>query len=408
MCHSKSHPDLILYLQWLALAAALALTLLPLVAAQSAQAQTYTVLHTFTGGADGGIALGRLTRDAAGNLYGTTWAGGDFGGGTVFKLDPSGNETVLHAFSATPDDAGNPMGGVTRYKGALYGTSWGGGPNRYGTVYKVDLSGNFTLLFSLYGSFGQNPNGGVIVDAKGNIYGTAAYGGAQSAGTVFAIDSAGNASVLHAFNPNKWDGRYPNGGLLGDTAGNIYGTTTEWGNSGNMYGGMVFSVSKKHAYTPLYNFTAGADGRYPQAGLIRDEQSNLYGTTAGGGTFGVGTVYKIDTAGNHTVLYSFSGGADGLSPWSSLARDAAGNLYGTTSGGIYDGSGKGFGTVFKLDTSGTLTTLYAFNGGSDGQWPQSPLLLDAAGNLYGTANGVTFDGACGILGCGVVFKISVP
>ena len=155
----------------------------------------------------------------------------------------------------------------------------------------------------------------------------------------------------------------PYGGLIRDSKGNLYGTTNGGGASG---AGVVFKVDTSGNETVLYSFTGGADGGYPLAGVIRDSAGNLYGTTNGGGASGAGVVFKVDTSGNETVLYSFTGGADGGFPlWVVLARDSAGNLYGTTAGGGASGAG----VVFKVDTSGNETVLYSFTGGADGGNP---------------------------------------
>jgi len=241
-----------------------------------------------------------------------------------------------------------------------------------------------SVLYSFKdGPDGVYPATGVVADAAGNLYGSTLYGGAFGWGTVFKI-SKGVETVLYGFT-GKADGAYP-GGLFIDSAGNIYGTTQAGGNSGCDHGcGTVFRLSPTGQKTTLHRFTRSAtDGWGPTSGLVQDAQGNFYGTTEYGGTIGAGTVFKLDTAGKETVLYSFtggSGGSDGSGP-NGVILDSAGNLYGTTA---YGGE-KNFGTVFKLDTAGKETVLYAFNGGTDGENPLSNPVRDATGNLYGTTN----------------------
>jgi uncharacterized repeat protein (TIGR03803 family) len=407
-----------------------------------------TVLYTFTGGADGGNPNGVL-RDLQGNLYGTTSGGGPAGAGVVFKVDPAGHETVLYAFTGG-DDGGFSNAGVTRdWAGNLYGTTAFGGAAGLGVVFKLTPSGQETVLHTFTrGSYGNQPDrAGVILDLAGNLYGTAAFNGAGGAGTVYKVDPNGNATTLYAF-PGPAGGEYPraNGVILGSD-GRLYGATNYGGrhgagvlyqmdgdgdetvlytfdlstangfgqpdlgvirdSAGNLYGatfigqadvgygfGVVFKVDAAGHATVLHNFTNGADGGNPNS-VIRDSKGNLYGTASGGGTTGNGVVFRLSPSGTETVLYSFTGGADGGVPFGGLVRDSAGSLYGTT---LLGGEG-GAGTVFKIDASGNETVLYGFTAGSDGGFPLGGLFRDSAGNLYGTTN------VGGASGAGVVFKI---
>jgi uncharacterized repeat protein (TIGR03803 family) len=209
--------------------------------------------------------------------------------------------------------------------------------------------------------------------------------GALALGAMFVLAAiwtplaqAQTYTVLHRFQGSPADGQIPQAGVIGDSAGNLYGTT-KYGGASNA--GVVFKLDKT-GETVLYSFTGGADGDQPGAGVIRDSAGNLYGTTSAGGTFGYGVVYKLDTTGKYTVLYSFKGGADGANPFAGLVRDSAGNLYGTTyCGGTGSSAGcvTGAGVVYKLDTSGTETVLHGFTGGADGANPYSGVVRDEAG-----------------------------
>jgi uncharacterized repeat protein (TIGR03803 family) len=331
-----------------------------------------TVLYSFTGGADGGSFFfdSTLIRDEEGNLYGTTGAGGDMsacggiGCGVVFKVYPSGRETVLYAFTGGTD--GNADGYdaalVRDDAGNLYGTTYGGGDltscggGGCGVVFKVDPAGKETVLYAFTGGVDQaDPDFGPLVrDKAGNLYGTTSSNGA---GTVFKVNPAGKETVLYTFTGGA-DGANPFAGLVGDDAGNLYGTAAAGGSHNR---GVVFKVDVAGKQTVLYNFTGGTDGANPYGRLLRGPKGDLYGTTFGGGNltasacvgFGCGVVYRVDPAGQETVLYSFTGGADGGFPYASLVPDQEGNLYSTTvSGGDMSACyGGGCGVVFKLTRS---------------------------------------------------------
>jgi uncharacterized repeat protein (TIGR03803 family) len=309
-----------------------------------------TVLYSFTGlqGDGEDPFTSSLSRDADGNLYGTTSLGGIYnqlcalGCGIVYKVDEDGKETVLHRFTGTGVDGFGPSGGVIRdSSGNLYGTTGSGGAYGLGTVYKVDPAGNETTLYSFTGgSDGGAPFAGLVLDSKGNLYGTAQFGGAAFAGVVFQVDPSGTETVLYSF-AGGTDGGSPSAGLILDSAGNLYGTTFSGGANGL---GTVFEVTPSGAETVLHSFAGGADGLNPQyASLVRDAAGNLYGTTPGGGAHSIGVVFKVDPQGVGTVLHSFNHG-DGELPNGTLALDSKGNLYGTTVyGGAYGG-----GVVFKM------------------------------------------------------------
>ncbi len=248
---------------------------------------------------------------------------------------------------------------------------------------------SFAVLYTFTGgNDGGVPETGLIADGAGNLYGTTFAGCGY--GTVFKLAPDGTETVLHCFNSGN-DGGGPLGALIQDQAGNLYGTTYEGGADNS---GTVFTISASGTESVLYTFTGGADGSGPLASLIRDKQGNLYGTTGYGGASGNGAVFKLAPDGTETVLYSFTGGNDGGLPYGSLIRDK-GDLYGTTLfGGAY-----GAGTVFKVAANGTETVLYAFTGGTDGGFPGAGLIKDKAGNFYGTTSG-------GGIGAGTVFKLA--
>jgi len=258
---------------------------------------------------------------------------------------------------------------------------------------------------SLLHSFASNPDGadpyGTLVgDGEGNGYGTTRFGGAAGGyGTVFKLGRNGAFSLLHSFSGTP-DGEDPEAGLIIDRAGNLSGTTVYGGNAGGF--GAVFSCSKDGTLTLLHSFAGTPDGENPYAGLATDSAGNGYGTTKYGGTAGgYGTVFKIDRFGNFSLLHSFAGDPDGVNPMGPVVVDARGNIYGTT----YYGGVNGYGSVFRIDSTGNFTILHSFNSSPDGAYPTGALILDSAGNLYGTAS-QGGDENCGFFGCGTVFKIT--
>ncbi len=361
-----------------------------------------TVVYAFPGRPGGQYPYNAgVTVGSDGHLYGATFYGGHTGQGVVYELGDKDVEQVLYAFSFfTPQGFGQTAGGVVRDdSGNLYGSTFAGQSDMgsgYGVVYRLNTSGRATVLHNFTGGEdGANPYDGVILGPKGTLYGTAVGGGTTNNGVVFEIDSHGNERVLYSFSGGN-DGSGPLGGIIRDSAGNLYGTTTYGGASG---AGVVFKVDPTGNETVLYTFTGGSDGGGPIAGLLRDAEGNLYGTTNGGGTANAGVVFKVDPTGHETVLYSFTGGADGQSPlWSTLVRDSAGNLYGTTPGGGAFGAG----VVFKVDPNGHETVLHSFTGGNDGAFPYAGVVFGPEGHLYGTT---AFGGESNV---GVVFEILPP
>lgn len=398
---------------------------LVLLFAQSALAQSYAVIHSFTGQADGAYPFTGLTIDAGDRMYGTTFGGGNGGYGTVFSLDASGSGWILstlYSFSDGNDGAGPIAPLVFGPDGALYGSTsaGGGGPcltsNNYrgcGTIFKllppprspasVVYSWTSSILYRFNGTDGSYPQGDLTFDASGTMYGTTVNGGTPGWGLVYSLtQSHGNwtENILYQAR-NNGDGQYPWGGVVFDASGNIYGILAAGGQNGF---GAIYKLAHSGSgwqENTLHTFSfQGNDGAYPQSGLIKDASGNLYGATThlpGAG----GSAFELTPSGgdwNYNFLDSFSGGIN-VGPEDKLVMDAAGNLYGTT---FADGQ-YGYGSVFQLRRSGgswSYRSLHDFTGGRDGGNPMSALAFDSSGNIYGTAS------AGGDHNVGVVFKIT--
>ena len=330
---------------------------------------TVSVLHEFIGGpTDGAYPLAALIQATDGNFYGTTAYGGTSdvgtiaGDGTVFKMTPSGTVTVLHAFTAGNDGARPYAPLIQATDGNFYGTTWGlPGTSSCGTVFKMTPGGALTVLhvFTCYPD-GGFPAAALIQATDGDFYGTTYDGGADFVGTVFRLTPTGTFSVLHAFAGGS-DGRAPTSALIQATDGNFYGTTNLGGPSD---AGTVFRMTSGGAVTVLHAFASGSDGQDPSSALIQATDGNFYGTMPSGGDGacedGCGTVFKMTPGGTVTILHAFAGGSDGRFPFSALIQATDGNLYGTAKlGGPWDA-----GTVFQMSPSGTLTILHTFRSGT--------------------------------------------
>jgi uncharacterized repeat protein (TIGR03803 family) len=385
----------------------------------------YTKIHDFTGGQDGAGPYAGLTIDHAGNLYGTTSAGGagygEFGYGTVYKVASKGagwTFSPLYNFSGGADGA-HPFSRVMLgANGALYGTTIYGGtekqgcPNGCGTVFSLRPPATVCtsapcfwtekVLYPFQGIDGQWPTGDLVSDQAGSIYGTTTGGGGMygydGVGVVYRLTTAGVENVLYNFpNTGCTNGAGPYAGVIFDAAGNLYGTTLYTGAGACGYG-VVFQLTPSGSgwtENVLQTFQNGNDGSIPYAGLIMDQLGNLYGATSSGGPGGGGTIFEMQPKSNY---WDFSTIDDligqGGGPEASLVMDNNGVfLYGTTvSGGAY-----GLGSVFEVGGG----DIYDFTGGADGAYPHSNLVLDANGNLYGTTQ------AGGTNGWGAVFEITV-
>jgi uncharacterized repeat protein (TIGR03803 family) len=382
--------------------------LLGAVAAPLARAQTFTVIHNFTGGSDGANPLAGFLIEGT-TLYGTASSGGSSRHGVVFALNESGEETVLHEFTGGSDGA-SPEGLLVMDKaGNLYGTTRLGGVSDAGAVFKVTRKGAETVLYSFKGKAdGANPVAGLAIDKVGNLYGTTTKGGPSNDGTVFELavpkvtGGAWREEVLHTFGEDK-DGASPVAGVTLDASGNLYGTTA----AGGTYGyGTVFQMTPSSSgwkESVLHEFELQSDGGVPYAGLVLDSKGDLYGAATDGGAGGAnggGTVFELTHANGtwkFTVLYRLSGwGISGS--WRNLLL-VSGKIYASTH---CDGTHNA-GTVYELTDSGTTWTykpLYILNGSSDGMFSISNLVADSQGNLYGT----TLEG--GAHGSGIVFKVT--
>ena len=383
---------------------------------------TFTTLASFDWSNGASPALMSLVQGLDGDFYGTTYWGGAYGYGTIFKIARSGELTTLYNFCAQsncPDGAGPVAGLVLGTDGNFYGTASAGGARNFGTVFKISPSGTLTTLYCFCTHFacddGGLPEGGLIQARDGNLYGTTLGGGAGGDGTVFRITPSGTLTTLHSFcaRTNCTDGSEPQAGLVQASDGNFYGTTSYGGAHDS---GTVFKIAPGGTLTTLYAFCAQAkcsDGAYSEAGLVQATSGNFYGTTAGGGTSGYGTVFKITPSGTLTTLHSFcaqTNCTDGAYPRAELVQATDGNFYGTTYSGGSSGNCNappGCGTVFRITPLGRLSTLNSFDG-TDGSYLPGGLIQATDGKLYGTTYSGGTSGNCNAPpGCGTAFRVTV-
>jgi uncharacterized repeat protein (TIGR03803 family) len=388
-----------------------------------------TVLHSFeNNGKDGMYSYASLIFDGSGNLYGTTQLGGAHNSGAVFELIPPTppaarwTEKILHSFNLNGKDGSEPYASlILDGAGNLFGTTAGGGAHDSGTVFELIpptppatfWTEKILHSFLSYPTDGVLPYGSLVLDGSGNLYGTTNEGGSFSRGTVFEVSPVAGGTwterLLHSFDDNGTDGFAPRCALIFDGDGNLYGTTT---GGGPTLVGTVFELTPVSGGSwkekILHGFDNNGDGFQPYTGVTLNA-GNLYGTTLQGGFEGYGTVFELAPAGAGTwtesILYSFENASGkGIEPYASVIFDAAGNMYGTTGVGGLDG-GSGYGVVFELSQLGggwTYKTLHVFGRGKDGQYPQggNGLVSDSAGNLYSTTAGG------GFYSSGTVFEIT--
>jgi uncharacterized repeat protein (TIGR03803 family) len=418
----------------------------------------YTVLHTFKG-SDGAVPYGSLISDSNGNLYGTTLGGGDTtntscqnnpfgpdGCGVGYKIDRDGDEAVLYQFKGGPDGAFPATELLLDNAGNLYGTARGGGilttdsPCAFisgcGVVFKLDRDSKESILYSFKGEAdGFGVSSGLTRDEAGNFYGATLLGGISNpactgngppgtCGVLYKVDPKGKETVLHTFTGGS-DGYAPYGSLTLDWQGNLFGVASNGGDistsfcndtvlalSGALGCGTVFKIDHAGNFSVIHTFEGKDGGPFPDGWLARDYWGNIYGITGNGGStvsstnLGNGTIFKIDRRGEESVLYNFAGGKDGFTSNGSVIFDSLGNLYGATyfGGDTTDPACSavgGCGVVFRFDPQGHYTVLHTFKG-ADGANPQANLYMDQHGDIYGT----TTAGGDPTCDCGVVFKIT--
>jgi uncharacterized repeat protein (TIGR03803 family) len=399
------------------LVAAILLAALMFAGGVPAAASAEKVLYSFRGGSDGTNPSTGLVADGAGNLYGTTTDGGtgacSGGCGTVFELKPAAGgwtESVIYNFQAGNDGAAPSACLIFDRAGNLYGTTISGGPAFDGTVFQLTPAQggewNESVLHGFSDHDGAYPVDRLIVDQSGNLYGTTVFGGRFHGGTAFRLSPPAQGggwtlTTLHDFTGGA-DGIDPEAGLISDARGALYGTTIA---------GNIFKLTHQAEWSlkVLYVFGGGSNaGQLSEGSLLFGQNGALYGTQKfGGGPANAGAVYQLTPpasgsgAWTETTIYRFSGGADGAYPLAGVISDSVGNLYGTTAGN----GQSSLGTMYRLTPPGvpggawTETTLHTFAGGSDGSGPAAGLIFGRGGALYGTTAGG------GAFGKGTVFKV---
>ena len=385
------------------------LALSALILSTCANAQLTTLLSF--DGANGATPWSTLVQGVDGHFYGTTAYGGQYGGGTVFKITPQGTLTTLHSFSFESGGAVPHVGLTLASDGSFYGTT----QEPPGTIFRITTNGVHTLLFSFNVTNGERPWNGPLIEASdGFLYGMTPLGGKFSPtlglGTVYRISLSGAFTGLYSFDGR--DGSAPYGGLVQGSDGEFYGMTSQGGEGlGN-----VFKITSQGSLTPLVSFD-GINGAVPFSALLKGADGNFYGTTIQGGDSygntnsvngrGFGTIFKMTPDGALTTLFSFQR-TNGEYPYATLVQGSDGDFYGTTlSGGastneLFPGSPGyiGNGTIFRFSTNGTLTTLASFDG-TNGAQTFATLTLDGHGNFYGTTvKGGAHDG-------GTIFRLSL-
>jgi uncharacterized repeat protein (TIGR03803 family) len=371
----------------------------------SSWGQTFATAASFNGTDGNGPLYGALAQGTNGSYYGTTMIGGANNNGVVFELTPSGELVDLYSFCSQvgcADGAVPYFSPVLGSDGNLYGTTFNGGNTlNEGTIYTITSDGKFSTLYSFCPAEGCLDGGGptgLVAGGDGNLYGTTAGGGAWDRGTLFQISPSGQYKVLYNFcsSYDCGDGSDPFSAPLVGADGNFYGTTYFGGRQGK---GVVYRVTGSGEYTVLYDFCSRpncADGSTPFSPPVQDASGNLYGTTFYGGGSNYGVVYEITSSGQFIVLHSFGGVA--ISPSAALVLATDGNLYGTTVGGY----GKGA-EIFEVTPAGEFSQLYTFceTCSGSGIEPYGTLLQSTDGTFYGMTNGG------GAFGYGIVFSYSL-
>lgn len=359
-------------------------------------APTFSTLVSFAG-TNGSNPAGELVLGRDGNFYGTSIQGGTNDFGAVYKLAPDWTLTAIASFNS--NNGANPRGGLVQSASGgivFYGTTAHGAGNGLGNVFRVAAGGGLSTMHDFSGADGANPEAGLTWTAGGNLAGVTYFGGTNGApngyGSFYTISTEGTFSSLFSFG---WtNGSAPYAAMILGHDGNYYGTT-QLGGSGNA--GTVFRMSPSGALTVLAAFQ-GTNGALPLSRLAQDSDGNLYGTTGGGGSTQAGTVFRVTTNGVLSTLVSFAS-TNGNSPRGGLTRGSDGAFYGVTALG--GATGLDLGTVFRVTTSGELSTVITFTG-PNGAYPLASLAVGADGHLYGTTS------KGGASDNGTVFKISIP
>ncbi len=341
-------------------------------------AGAFTVIKHLNKTTDGGNSYGGLTTGSDGLLYGITYSGGTNNLGTIFKINTTGTLTVIHHFSGTADGAGSLSDLIQAQDGSFYGTCYSGGTYGNGTIFKITSAGSYSVLKHLLSSVdGGNPYGNLFQDTNGMLYGMNRIGGSQQGGTAFRVSVGGSYKVLHAF-VNATEGSTPVAGFVKYTDGLLYALTSEGGYLG---GGTAFKMDTTGSVTVVANFNGAAAGNAPFETMIKGSDSAYYGTTSGGGAYGFGSIFKI-CGGVTTTLHSFNKNTEGGTPKGSLLLAKDGLLYGTTT----EGGSNGYGTIFKITLAGNYSVLRQLNPATDGGAPQAALTQGTDSLLYGTTS----------------------
>jgi uncharacterized repeat protein (TIGR03803 family) len=369
------------------------------------QAQTFNVIHYFTGGADGGNPLNGLFLSSTGQMYGTASSGGKYGSGVVFEVGLNNKETVLYAFTGGADGASPQSFLIEDQSGNLYGTTFGGGAYGAGTVFMITGTQETVLYnFGSQTNDGSAPEAGLAFDSAGNLYGTTTTGGLYGGGTVFQLVPSGSGSwtenILYNFGSTA-DGSIPVAGITLDASGNLYGTTS----AGGAYGyGRVFELVQANAWaeTVIHDFANLSDGATPYAGLIPGPSGVFYGAATANGSQGGGTIFQLtpSAAGSWTfsVIHSLPGWGIAGS-FRNLMVNSKGTIFGTTHcDGTYD-----LGTIYQLVPSGSTwkyRLLYTFSNATENGYYEFSNLVLKGNKLYGTSN------VGGIDGAGAIFQLT--
>lgn len=386
--------------------ATLLLALIPVATPLASSAQTFESLLSFDGSNGSRPEMVTLAQGPDGNLYGTTSLGGAHDQGTAFRVTPQSDSlTTLHSFCG-----GNCSDGMSPTQGVILATDG----NFYGvtgtTAYRMTPQGVVTTLYTFCSQAcngGFIPYGALVQGVDGNLYGTTNLGGgstncSEGCGTVFKLSLAGQLTMLHSF--DSTDGANPQGPLVQGLNGSFYGTASFGGNAACDCG-TVFEITPQGKLTTLHEFS-GSDGALPESGLILANDGNFYGTTIQGGSAQAGTVFKLTPQGSLTTLYNFTNGSDGASP-TGLVQGTDENFYGAALAGPHSGCSAGCGTIFTITASGNLTTLFRFSG-SNGMKPFGGLAQATSGVFYGTTYQGGDEESCQPPnGCGTIYSLDM-